>query len=71
MERHRGVTPCGSAPSPGKNVSQHLRNGALSSPRKVPREEKYRLACILIQKDLGPRLEDVEAELLSQKERVR
>ena len=29
MERHRGVSPCGSAPSPGENVSQHLRNGAL------------------------------------------
>jgi hypothetical protein len=29
MERHRGVSPCGSAPFPGENVSQHLRNGAL------------------------------------------
>ena len=34
MEHHRGVSPCGSAPFPGKNVSQHLRNGAI---RDVPR----------------------------------
>ena len=32
MERHRGVSPWGSAPFPGESVSQHLRNGALSVP---------------------------------------
>ncbi len=32
MEWHRGVSPCGSAPLSRKNVSQHLRNGALSFP---------------------------------------
>jgi len=29
MQRHRGVSPCGSAAFPGENGSQHLRNGAL------------------------------------------
>ena len=33
MERHRGVSPCGSALFRGRNVSQHLRNGALRTPR--------------------------------------
>jgi hypothetical protein len=32
MERNRGVSRCGSAPFPGKNVWQYLRNGALSAP---------------------------------------
>jgi len=34
MERPRGISPGGSAPFPGKNVSQHLRNGALRFPQK-------------------------------------
>jgi len=41
MERHRGISPCGSAPFPGKNLSQHLRNGALRGEKLSEAKEGY------------------------------
>ena len=38
MERRRDVSPCESAPFPGKKVSQHLRNEALGSNLKFMNE---------------------------------